>query len=163
VEDFSSRHADERVVHLGCAVGLQWRDILVVFAIESRRRSIPRGRLCSRGSGALWSPHIVLHDLGCRCLCGSLERRDGGSVCGTRKVARALEGLDGACACLLHYELNTSRRTIMHEYKRKACVEDNTKRNNKVRSEGWQPLPFRLPVRGDLLAHSHTSRAPWPM
>jgi hypothetical protein len=37
VKDFSSSHADERVVHLGRAVWLQWLDI-VVLAIESRRR-----------------------------------------------------------------------------------------------------------------------------
>ena len=59
VEDLSTSHADERVVHLGRAVRLQWLDI-VVFAIESRRRPCPRLGLCGRRSGALWSPNIVL-------------------------------------------------------------------------------------------------------
>jgi len=101
VEDFSSSHADKRVVHLGCAVRLQWRDI-VVFAIERRRRSSPWRCLRGCSGGALCSPDIFPDDFCGGGLSRSLEGRDGGSLGATRKVARALDRLDGACACLLH-------------------------------------------------------------
>jgi hypothetical protein len=103
VEYLSSGHADERVVHLGCAVRFQWLHI-VVLAIERGRRSTPRLRLCGRRSGALCSPDILLYELRGGRLCWSLEGRDGGSWRRGGKVAPALQTLDGACACLLHCE-----------------------------------------------------------
>lgn len=101
VEYFSTSHAHEGVVHLGGAVWLQRLDI-VVLAIEGGRRPCARLCLCGRRSGALCSPDIVLDDLGGGRLCGSLEGRDGGFGSRRRKAARALQRLDGACACLLH-------------------------------------------------------------
>lgn len=97
VEDLSSRHAHERMVHCGLAVGLQWLDIAVVLAVEGGRRPRSRrGRLCGRRSGALGAFRIVLDDfLGGR-VCGPAEGRDGGAVGGGGKGARALERRDGA-------------------------------------------------------------------
>lgn len=60
VEDFSSSHAYEGMVHLRRAVRLQRLDVAVVLAVEGRRRS--RAVLCLSGRrcGALCPPNIFL-------------------------------------------------------------------------------------------------------
>lgn len=97
VEDLSTRHADERVIHGGRAVRLQWLDIVAVLAIEGRRRPCPRLRLCSCG-GALRPLRIVLGAFCGGCLRGSAEGREGVSLCAGGKAACALESVDRSCA-----------------------------------------------------------------
>ena len=99
VEDFSTSHADKRVVHCGRTVLLQWLDILVILAIEGGRRSRPRRCLCgSSRLGALRSLRIFLGDFGRDSLCRPAEGRDGESLCCGGKVAVALESIYSSCA-----------------------------------------------------------------
>lgn len=115
MENFAARHANKRVVHGGGAVGLQWLDIAVVFAVEGGRRPRAGLGLCGRSGGALGPLCIVLDDLLRGRMGRAAEGRDGRSLCGRGKAACALERLDGSCARLLHGEGGRPRRTIWAE------------------------------------------------